>query len=270
MGTLLLLTGLRGQCPNRDSLWRQINMLKDSAEMPALEARGKLLQIESRIRQCSYWQDSTRVLLLRAIGNTYFKQENYLEAIKYLQQSIAFIKRIPNNPAINERELVRVYYWMAVAFQRINNVTARIRSLDSCISIGNRLGQVDLSYLAAIYEKAEYSYDLGDYYHCSEYSNDCERIAFKYIPYADSVSRPAFVSYALSSFVWRVNSHIRLKHYDVAEALLNNQAKQKGVNSLYAYRGTFYGIRAEMEVHKGNYEQAIKSFRLALAVEKDP
>lgn len=269
-GSLLLVLGLQGQCPDRDSLWQQINYLKDYSPAPAAEIRQQLLQLENKIQRCEYGQDSTRVLLLRAIATTWFSEGNYLQAIKYLQQSVALIRRSPGNPAINERELVRVYYWMAVSYQLVNNVTERMKALDSCINVGNRMGYIDRSLLAAIYEKAEYNYDLGDYYHCSEYSNECEKKAFQYLPFADSYDSSAAVSYVLSSFVWRVNSLIRMKRYEEAEALLNRQANATGGNSLTAYRGTFYGIQAEMELHKGNYARSEQIFRQALAVERRP
>lgn len=271
IGSLLLMVWLKGQCPNRDSLWRQINYLKDYSPVSAQETRALLLQLEKKIAPCPYSRDSTQVLLLRAIATTYSREGNSLGVIRYLTQAAALIKRIPNNPAMNERELLRINYYIAVAYRGVNNVPERMKALDTCIAISRRLNYIDRSALYALFERAQYSFDLGDYYHAIGYSRECNTKAFLYLPGAINADDSAgTISYALSSFVWQVNSHIRLKEYDQAEALLKSQLSQVGINRLTAYQGTFYGIRAEMEMHKGNYDQAIKNFRQALAVEGRP
>jgi CHAT domain-containing protein len=273
IGSLLLMVWLKGQCPDRDSLWRQINYLKDHFPYPfsPAETRERLRQIEKKMVPCGFSQDSTQVLLLRAFATTYSREGNDLWVIRYLSQAAALIKRIPNNPAMNERELLRIHYYISVAYRGVNNVPERMKALDTCIAISRRLNYIDRSALYALFERAQYFFDLGDYYHAIGYSKECNTKAFLYLPGAiDSADSAGTISYALSSFVWQVNSHIRLKEYDQAEALLKSQSSQSGINRLTAYQGTFYGIRAEMEVHKGNYDQAIKNFRQALAVEHRP
>jgi CHAT domain-containing protein len=146
-----------------------------------------------------------------------------------------------------------------------------MKALDTCIAISRRLSFIDRSALNALYDRAQYFFDLGDYHPAIEYFKECTTKAFLYLPGAINAADSAgTISYVLSSFVWQVNSHIRLKEYDQAEALLKKQANQSGINILSAYQGTFYGIRAEMEVYKGNYNQAISNFRQALAVESRP
>lgn len=271
IGSLLLVVWLKGQCPDRDSLWRQINSLKDYPPDPPQETRKQLLQLEKKIAPCPYWNDSTHVLLLRAIANTYSKEGNFLDVIRYLNQAAALIKRTPNNPAMNERELVRIYYYIALSYRGVNNVPERMKALDSCIATSRRLNFIDRSALYALYDRGQYFFDLGDYHHSIDYFKECYTKAFLYLPGAINSSDSAgTVSYALSSFVWQVNSHIRLKEYDQAETLLKSQVNQPGINSLTAYQGTFYGVRAEMEVHKGDYDKAINNFRQALAVERRP
>lgn len=273
IGSLLLMVWLKGQCPNRDSLWRQINYLKDHFPypFPPAETREQLQQMQKKMAPCGYSQDSIQVLLLRAFAATYSREGNDLGVIRYLRQAAALIKRVPNNPAVNERELLRIYYYIAVAYRGVNNVPERMKALDTCIAISRRLNFIDRSALYALFDRAQYFFDLGDYYHAIGYSKECNTKAFLYLPRAiDSADSAGTISYALSSFVWQVNSHIRLKEYDQAEALLESQSNQSGINRLTAYQGTFYGIRAEMEVHKGNYDEAIKNFRHALAVEHRP
>lgn len=273
IGSLLLVVWLKGQCPVRDSLWQQINYLKDHYPFPfsPAETREQLRQIEKKMAPCGFSQDSTQVLLLRAIAATYSREGNDLGVIRYLSQAEALIKRIPNNPAMNERELLRINYYISVAYRGMNNVPERMKALDSCIATSRRLNYIDRSALYALFDRAQYFFDLGDYYHAIGYSEECNAKAFLYLPRAiDADDSAVTISYALSSFVWQVNSHIRLKAYDQADALLKSQLSQVGINRLTAYQGTFYGIGAEMEMHKGNYDQAIKNFRQALAVERRP
>lgn len=272
-GSLLLVVWLKGQCPNRDSLWRQINYLKDHYPypFPPLETREQLQQLEKKMAPCGYSQDSLQVLLLRALAATYSREGNYLEVIRYLSQAAALIKRKPNNPAMNERELVRIHYYIALSYREVNNVPERMKALDTCIATSRRLNFIDRSALNALLDRGTYFFDLGDYHHAIDYFNECTTKAFLYLPGAlNSADSAVTVSYALSSFVWQVNTYIRLKNYDKAEALLKSQGHQAGINSLTAYQGTFYGIRAEMEIHKGNYDGAIRNFRQALAVERRP
>ena len=271
IGSLLLVIWLQGQCPDRDSLWRQINYLKDTPGLQPQETRKQLLELEKKIMPCPYWHDSTRVLLLRAIAATWFFQGNYLEAIRYFNQAVALIKQTPGNPAMNERELVRMYYYISVAYKSVNNGAERMKALDSCINVSRRLNYIDRSALTALYYRGQYFFDMGDYHHCIDYFGACKAKAIQYLPVAmNGYDSAATIRYTLGSFVWHVNALIRLKRYNEAEALLNSEVNTSGTTSLVAYRGIFYGLRAEMELHKGNYAQSIKIFRQALAVEQRP
>lgn len=268
--SLLLTVWLKGQCPDRDSLWRQINTLKDHP-FPFDSTRAALLALEKKMTSCPYWQDSTRVLLLRAVANTWYYQKNYLNTIRYLRQAEALIRRLPDNPAVNERELPRVYFWIADSYWKVSNIPERIKALDSCIYVSRRLNYFDGATLNALYYRGEYYFDMGDYHHCIDFFDECKEKVIRYLPFAvngrDSANA---IGCALSSFVWHVNALIRLKRYDEAEAMLNSEVNASGTSSFVAYRGIFYGLRAEMELHKGNYERSIKTFRQALTVEQRP
>jgi CHAT domain-containing protein len=266
--SLLLIAGLKGQCPNRDSLWREVNYLKNYSKASPQETRETLLLREKQIMQCAYRYDSTHELLLRAIAKTYFEQEDYLNAIKYLRRSADLINRKANNPAVNKMELVRIYFYLSVFYKAVNNISGEMKALDSCALWAERLNVIDRSVLAALYDRAVYFFDVGDYHRCIEYAANCERKARQYFPVADAVDKPAAKEYALSSFAWQVNSLIQLKQYEKADVLMNSRVNEPGVNSLANYRGTIYGLRAEMEVHKGNYAQSLSIFRQALAWEK--
>lgn len=274
IGSLLLVVWLNGQCPDRDSLWRQISLLKnnlDNLKAPAPETRQQLLQWEKKIAHCPYWYDSTHVLLLRTIANTYYSEGNFLEVIRYLNEAAALIRRTPNNPAVNEKELMRIYVWMAYAYKLMNNVRERMKIADSCIKECRRFNYVDRSIQNPLFERGQYFYDLGDYHHAIAYFRECEEKAVLHFPHAiDKDDSSGTMAYALSSFVWRVNALFRLKQYNEAEALLNSQVNKHGVNILSAYRGTFYGLQAEMEIHKGNYARSLQIFKQALAFEKRP
>ncbi|MBO9561548.1 MAG: CHAT domain-containing protein [Niastella sp.] len=270
ISSLLLTAGLKGQCPDRDSLWRQINRLKDYP-YPYDSTRAELLALEKKMIACPYAQDSVRVLLLRSIANTWYYQKNYLNAIRYFQQATSLIRRVPNNPAVDERELLRTYYWIADSYQKINNIPERIKALDSCIYVSRRLNYTTASTLTTLYYRGEYFFNMGDYHHCIDFFGECKTKAIRFLPFAESRRDSTLaIGCAFSSFVWHVNALIRLKRYDEAEVLLNSEVNASATSSFVAYKGIFYGLRAEMELHKGNYDQSIKTFRQALSVEQRP
>ncbi|MDF2188231.1 CHAT domain-containing protein [Paraflavitalea sp. CAU 1676] len=267
--SLLMILMLQGQCPNRDSLWQRIGELRNDEVMPPQTIRSRLFELEQKMIPCDVWQDSTRVFLYRAIASTYMAQGNYLEVIRYLGQAADFIKTTPLKTAVKEADLATLYYYISFCYQLINNVPERMKALENCIAVSRRLNFVDRTILLALYNRGEYFFDLGDYHHCIEYFKECNARSIQHLPAAiDREDSADLVSYSLSSFVWQVNAHIRLREYETAETLLNSQVGQHGMPQLAAYKGTFYGVRAEMELHKGNYEQAISSFRKALSVEK--
>jgi CHAT domain-containing protein/tetratricopeptide (TPR) repeat protein len=265
---LLWVMVVSAQCPDRDSLWQKISFLKDVSPEPVQEIKNKLLTYERVISYCPYKNDSTHVLLLRAIAYKYYQQGDYLEAVKYLHKAIAILNNKANQRSVNQVELVGVYYWLFFLHKSLNNVGESLKALDSCTNIGERLHFVDRSLLMAFFERAEYFFDVGDYLHSIDYTKACERKALEYAGKVGREEKPTAMKYALSSFAWQVNSLIRLKRYDEAETLMSQRLSTTDLSNLADYRGTIYGLRAEMEVYKGNFGKATTLFKQALVFER--
>jgi CHAT domain-containing protein len=264
---LLLLAWLYGQCPDRSSLRHTILFLRDSSNGPVLQRRDSLLAFEQLMNNCPDRYDSTHVLLLRALSGIYSKQNNYPEATRYMLQAIEVIRHVPNNKAVNLTQLSGTYYWLSRLHNSVNNVAEELKALDSCATIAGRFGIIDRSVFYALYRRAEYYYDLGDYHHCITFTKACEELASKYIPGAEKSEQDMARSYARSSFVWRINSLIRLKNYPEAEYLMNERLSKPGIGRLANYPGLVYSLRAEMAVHKRSYAESEILFRQAIAWE---
>ncbi len=53
----------------------------------------------------------------------------------------------------------------------------RMAALDSCIVYADKIKVNNRTNLFALYQNAEYYYDLGDYYRSIDYATRCETIA---------------------------------------------------------------------------------------------
>ena len=75
-----------GQCPQRDSLWKRLIYLRDSAfHLSPTEKLKELLTYEARIKVCNYQNDSTHALLMQRIGGMYFYQADFFNAAIYMK-----------------------------------------------------------------------------------------------------------------------------------------------------------------------------------------
>lgn len=247
----------------------RIVVLKAEAMTRPDYVRTQLIQLEKLLIRCRYLNDSANVQLQRAIAGTYYYQKQFEEMIDPLQRAADLIKRSSSRRFSDGRDLVQVYYYLAVAYTETYNIPEAMKALDSCIAASRFHDFVDESALSAYYKRGEYYYDLGDYHNSIEYFQLCNANATSYLPKApNAYDSLVTASYAHSSFVWMVNSYIGLRQYDIAEALLNNQVNNQGLRRVSAYQGTYYGLRAEVELHKKRYDLAMLDLQKALSVEK--
>ena len=188
-----------------------------------------------------------------------------MEAIRYYRESIKVTSE-NKNKSVRQKDLILSYYFLGVFYGSLNNVSEKMKALDSCIAYARRLNTPsDIACVAALYQKVEYYFDIGDYQRCIEYAIMCEKFALEYASH-ETEKRNVEVGRqnAESSLLWRVKALLVLKEYDQAEKLLTNKLEEYKKMGLDNYFGTLYSQMAELQLHKENYKQANFFFNTSL------
>lgn len=257
---------LLGQCPDRDLLWKRLIYMRDSSDEPGSAQLKELLSLENTIAKCPLKDDSTNAFLLRRIGAVYYGLTDYLNAISYYQKSIDIITRNVGNPSITLKPLPSAYYGISVFYGALNNVPERLKALDSCADISIRLNIIDKFCLSALYTRVEYFFDVGDYHRCITYARQCESFAWDYYSANQGANKDGLI-YASSSLIWNVNAQLLLNNFSEAEDLLLMNIDKYKRAGLKENLGPLYEQLAELEVSKGQYDQALNYFNQALLFE---
>ncbi|WP_276482755.1 CHAT domain-containing protein [Paraflavitalea pollutisoli] len=266
----LWFNGAKAQCPGRDAWVQRIAVLKAAAPRNPDSTRWQLQLLQKELIRCGYRDDSTHIQLLRAIATTYVLQQKNEDVIRVLQQALDILRQPGYRHTGDSRDLVQLHYFIALYYNKTGNIPEAMTALENCVTTSRSSGFVDPSALTAFYERGEYFYDLGDYHRSLEYFQECNDKATHYLPLVtNAADSQQVMSYAHSSFVWQINSHVRLRQYDIAEQLLSNQVGNQALRRLSAYQGTYYGLRAEVELHKGRYDLALSDLKKALTLEKN-
>ena len=258
---------LLGQCPGSDSLLQAITLLREDSGLPPRQQVTVLSQYEARVAGCSD-HDSVHVRYFQRMGQLFYLISDYSKAINYYNRSIQLIKEYATRPSINLKDLIPAYYWVSVCNDSLRRVTDKIKALDSSAAIAIRLKSIDAYCLWALYNRAEYSFDIGDYQRCIDYASLCESLATKF---SGAGSKHAFdygTQYAISSLVWNINALIALKKYEDAEILLKRKAIECSKKKLEHNLGAIYALLAEVLELKGEYGQVLYYQNQALAIEK--
>src|SRR6266487_1383986 len=143
----LFAASLLGQCPT-GNLWARLH-LKQLEKSPEIQLR-KLLGILDSIHHCRYTDDSTHSFLLARIAKTYVDQGEFIKGIQYYKESIKLIADNAGKASVNLTHLPGRYYWLSVTYDLLNNVTQKMKALDSCYVISMRLRYKDRSTLTAL------------------------------------------------------------------------------------------------------------------------
>ena len=263
---ILLTSFLRGQCPDQDILWKRILYVRDSSRLSPREQLQELLGHLEKMNACPYKNDTTHVTLLLAIEDAYFQQAEYLKALQYRREAINIIERNAGSPSIKQQNLPGNYYWLSVIYDSLNDVSQRMRALDSCADIAIRLNYISRASLIALYTRVEYFYDIGDYYRCIDYATRCEKMGRDYARGKDNLERNVGISYASSSLHWKVNAFLKLENHEEAEKLLANKLTEYKTAGLDNYLGILYSELADVQVRKGDYAKAILFLEKALSL----
>jgi CHAT domain-containing protein len=265
---LASVSSLKGQCISRDSLWNRLLVLWYSPPVPPAEQLKELLNYEAGIRHCAYRYDSTHAFLLFRIGATCHRQADYLRGVQYARQSINMVMTNAGKTSINEKHVIKYYYFLSVMYDSLSQVTEQMKALDSCITAAKRYKSVDLFCIAALHKRAEYFYDVGDYHRCFSYADNCEKLAVEYVGSGAAKDSLAAINFAANCFQWQVNVLLQLKDNEVAERLLTRKIDECKKTGNEIYLVTLYHQLARVKANKGDYTKARLYYTKALEYAK--
>jgi hypothetical protein len=247
------------QCPRNDSLWKVIRQLRQDGAIDANSKLEKLAALGPLAAQCN---DSTYEYYLRSTGACYYSLHDYTNAAVYFNKAIDLMLAHEGKPGINIAQLVDNYYFLSFFYGHANNIAAKMAAINHCISTALRLHHTSsVSFIRALYERVEYSYDIGDYYRCMEDARLCQTYALEYVRHdsASEYGRTARAN-ALSSQAWYVKLQLIQKHYDLLEEYLAGTLKghqDAGRTDFVAYTWSCMG---EVRLGQGNYVSARRYF----------
>jgi len=252
---------LAAQCPDRNSLWKRLLFLRDSAALapPPSKQLEELLKYEDAIANCVYRFDSTHSLLLQRIGVLYFSQGEYTEALQYTSKSIAIsTNKIAGNASAGPKLIIRSYSNLARIYGTLDRVPEKMDALDSCVAIAVRTGSVDAYSLQALLHRVEYLFEIGDYRRGFVSANMGEAIIKKYVPGIDSMK------HTINFLTWKVSALVDFKEYSEAEQLVVTKISDCRLIGTKQFLGNLYEQLAIIQAQKSDYVRALHNFQQAL------
>ena len=251
-----------------DTLWSKLSNINDPFGSPSVSELPLLLTFESSENKLPYRPDSVYTFLLSGIGFLYYKQGDYMKAIRYYKHSIDLIHSNIDKSWTKPDQLIMCYFRLGVIYDSLNRVSDKMKALDSCISIAGKRKAVNVFYLGALYRRIEYYFDIGDYSSCINYAAICEMMGKQY---AHSKVRREYdigMQYVNSSFIWNAMSQWSLKNYFIADSLLNDKLEEFKRTGNTFNLGSLYEQLATVQLLKGDKVRALDYYQKALAVEK--
>ena len=263
ISAVLFIYTSQAQCPARENLQQGIDKIYFSKTLSPTEQLGPLSAYLDTIRNCSYKNDSTHAYLLRVIGSRYGAMEDYFTAVQYYRQSADIIILNAGKTSINRQHLLRCYYWLMEYYDLLNNPKEKMKAADSCIAIARQYNSLSTAEgLRVLDEKIEYYFDRGDYHRCIDEAKLCEKVAMDYIQAGEN---PDFGKRVIStSLGWHVKALLLLKDSEQAEKLISNKIDEYTKAGLKNYLGLIYVQLAEVQLLKGNHQNALRFYNQGL------
>lgn len=238
--------------------------MRDSSTVSTAAKLAEMLGFEERIAKCPYQNDSTHALLMQRIGAMYFYDADFLNASRYMQKAVDIVAANTAKPVINPSHNIKNYYNLAWIYDSLNNVTGRLKALDSCVALSLRLKSADIYCITALHARVEYFFSVGDYDRCINYATMCERISREYCVGKAKEEYLVGVQYALISLFWKVNALIKFNKYEMAEQLLSDKIEEcKKVGLTGQHLAYIYQVMAETQLQKGNYQKTLLNYQKA-------
>jgi len=250
-----------------DSLLKKISFLRDSSKLSFNEQIKALSPYETAIATCPYDHDSVHVQLLQRIGKLLCSVSSFSKAVSYYERSIDLVKRKSTSHSVNPKDIVVGYYGLSSCYDSLHRITDKMRALDSCAFNAIKLRYITNYCLWALYQRAEYSFNIGDYHRCITYADLCESLATDLVRRGSKQEVDIGIYYASRIWVWNVNALTMLKRLDEAKNFLEKKADEYKDKRLEHDLGIIYGTLAEVFEMKGDFEKLLfyqnKAFALA-------
>lgn len=255
----------RGQCPGREKLLQRIALPEPKDSLILKTQLQTLLQYESAYKQCDYG-DSIHVLLLRAIGSKYYTLAANAKAAEYLRKSLDIVSKPGRNSPFYIRQHVSCYLWLSEFYGKLKNTPDRMRAIDSCITVAMRMNAFASYFcIRALYFRAEYFFDKGDYHRCIKDAELCEKFAADFIKTKPpEIEQQLADSHAFSSSGWYVNAQLALNNSQAVDKYLAQRIERYRQLNLPNYLGVTYGQLADVNWQKGNNDKALRYYETSL------
>jgi len=257
-----------GQCPTEQLIVEKIDYFNKS-KLPVKERRKELESYLGTIKTCPY-SDSTHVNLLRTLGALYSNEGDFVNAAKYLRQSLELLEPIAVNSgksSVNRERLLSGYLWLSIFYDSLHNVPQKMEAIDKCLLEAGKFKKYsDLSAVTALWNKTEHFFEIGDYHSCVESSGLCEKYAWQAVnvykaqpSYCDKARRAA-----MSNIGWHIEALLKLKEYKQAEELIKDKFEIFQNADINEYFGMIYDQLGQVDITKGDHKQAVRLLELAL------
>jgi CHAT domain-containing protein len=253
---MFILSSMHAQCLAESDMRKRLDFGRN-ANLPPRTVLAELLPYLANINDCPYKNDSTHVYLLRRIAVEYSHTGDYLTAVEYEQQALRIMHSNMGKPSINPGDQVNIYFYLSIFYDSLNNLKEKQAAVDSCISIGIRLKHKNSTLIRMLASVAQYNYDVGDYHRCIENATVCEKLASEFVNSKDPDDHTFGIDLSSHSLGWHVKALLELKDYGEAERLIADKLEQYKKMGLIDYMGLIYAQKAELEMHKGNYQEAL-------------
>ncbi|HEV3221675.1 MAG TPA: CHAT domain-containing tetratricopeptide repeat protein [Puia sp.] len=263
------LSSIQAQCLAEKDLFKRLKYYNNNPNLPPKEILEELEPYLAIINDCPYKNDSTHILLLRRIAVEYSNMDDYLNAVLYERKAIGIINSDINKPSIIPEDLVNIYYFLSIFYDSLNNTREKRAAMDSCISIGMRLKcYSNPAFIQMLAKVVQSYYDIGDYHRCIEDATLCEKLAAGYFGSTNRDDREFGIGLASHSLGWHVKALLELNEYEEAENLIANKLEQYQKAGLIDYLSLIYAQKAEIEEHKGNYQNALLFLNKSLSYDQ--
>jgi CHAT domain-containing protein len=249
-----------GHVTSGDSLRNRLLYIQDSLRQYPEDELKVLLNLQNTFNSHSYYIDSSYAFLLLRIGELYSKQGDFIKSVLQYRKVISIIIGSIDKPFVNPDYLIKNYFRLYQSYDSLGRVSEMMEAIDSCISISIRRKIINLFYLAALYKKVEYLFDIGDYSRCIQYATTCEMAGKQYAQSKGSEEFNDGMEYVSSSLIWIVNAHLTIHDYVAAEKLLDDKLKDRSKFNLDYDLGAILEQMAMVQVARGDYIKALKFF----------
>jgi|SRR5450432_1595211 CHAT domain-containing protein len=242
---------ISAQCPEKSFLQKRLAILQQATNPGPRVRLNELLQFERIMKDCSYKKDSTYILLIQTISDTYYKLGDFLHAIQYIRHAIDISN---GGYGLNINFLSRYYYNLNIYYDSLNLLVQKYEAIDSCIANEKRVGD-DYHYTSIVLrDKVKSLYYLGDYHSCLNYASLGEKLIPRYYHSADSLD------YLLFFVNYQTDALYSLGNFALAEQLLKNRMVYFLKLKNNYYTGIMYGLFAFINKSKTDYNKAIQYF----------